>query len=72
MGTPKPRGKFRFPLWLHPSGQWCKKHQGKFHYFGADKDEALKRYVAEWDGAKLAGTARLSGGQAIVIWSMPK
>jgi hypothetical protein len=24
------------------------------------------------DGKKLAGTARLAGGQAIVIWSMPK
>jgi integrase len=39
----------KFPLWLHPSGQWCKKHRGRFVYFGTDKDEALKRYAAEWD-----------------------
>ena len=38
-----------FPLWLHPRGQWCKKHRGTFYYFGADKEEAIKRYGREWD-----------------------
>jgi integrase len=46
----------KFPLWLHPSGQWCKKIRGRFHYFGTDRDEALKRFAAEWDDLK-AGRA---------------
>ena len=50
----------KFPLWLHPSGQWTKKHKGQFHYFGADRDEALKRFVAEWDDRK-AGRQRQPG-----------
>lgn len=47
----------KFPLWLHPSGQWAKKHKGQFHYFGTDRDAALKRFVAEWDDIK-AGQKR--------------
>jgi hypothetical protein len=46
MAKRKPSDKF--PLWLHPIGQWCKKHQGKPYYFGTDKDAALKRYREEW------------------------
>src|SRR5437763_16666317 len=46
----------KFPLWRHPSGQWCKKHRGRNYYFGTDKDEALKRYAAEWDDVR-AGRA---------------
>lgn len=46
----------RFPLWRHPTGQWCKKHRGVFHYFGDDKDAALKRFVAEWDDIKAGRT----------------
>src|SRR5262245_61746987 len=42
----------RFPLWKHPGGQWCKKHRGTFYYFGTDKEEALKKYVREWDDIK--------------------
>src|SRR4051812_9037065 len=45
MATPKRRDKF--PLWLHPSGQWCKKIKGRSYYFGTDREGALKRYVAE-------------------------
>lgn len=37
------------PLWIHPSGQWCKKHRGLFYYFGNDQAQALERYRAEWD-----------------------
>lgn len=47
----------RFPLWLHPTGQWCKKYKGRPYYFGTQKDEALKRFVAEWDDIK-AGRPR--------------
>ena len=35
----------KFPLTLHPTGQYCKKIQGKFYYFGTDKKQALERYL---------------------------
>jgi hypothetical protein len=38
----------KFPMWLHPSGQWCKKWLGKPYYFGTDASEALKRFEVEW------------------------
>ena len=48
MNSTTKRGK-RFPLWRHKgTGLWCKKHKGGFYYFGTDKDEALARYLAEW------------------------
>lgn len=48
----------RFPLWLHPSGQWCKKHRGQFFYFGLDKEEAHNRYLKEWPDIKEGRTPR--------------
>ena len=45
MAPRKANGKF--PLWLHPTGQWCKKIRGQHRYFGTDPDEALKRYIAD-------------------------
>jgi integrase len=39
----------KFPLWLHPRGQWCKKLNGRFYYFGTDKEAARERYDREWD-----------------------
>ena len=42
----KPRKDY--PLFLHKSGQWCKKVKQKFHYFGTDPVEAEK----EWDRVK--------------------
>ena len=35
----------KFPLTLHPTGQYCKKIKGKIHYFGTDKKQALERYL---------------------------
>ena len=35
----------KFPLTLHPTGQYCKKIKGKIHYFGSDKKQALQRYL---------------------------
>ena len=35
----------KFPLTLHPTGQYCKKIRGKIHYFGTDKKRALERYL---------------------------
>ncbi len=37
----------KFPLTLHPTGQYCKKIKGKIHYFGTDKKQALERYLAQ-------------------------
>ena len=34
----------KFPLTLHPSGQYCKKIKGHIYYFGSDRKQALERY----------------------------
>ena len=34
----------KFPLTLHPTGQYCKKIRGKICYFGKDRSEALRLY----------------------------
>ncbi|PHQ35164.1 tyrosine-type recombinase/integrase [Rhodopirellula bahusiensis] len=38
-----------FPLFRHRNGQWAKKVNGKHRYFGADRDEALKRWLETKD-----------------------
>jgi hypothetical protein len=35
----------KFPLTLHPTGQYCKKIRGKIYYFGSDKKLALQTYL---------------------------
>jgi integrase len=35
----------KFPLTLHPTGQYCKKIKGKIYYFGSDKKDALQKYL---------------------------
>jgi YHS domain-containing protein len=35
----------KFPLTLHPTGQYCKKIKGKIYYFSSDKKEALQKYL---------------------------
>jgi len=37
----------KFPLTLHPTGQYCKKIRGKLYYFGSDKRTALERYLEQ-------------------------
>ena len=37
----------KFPLTLHPTGQYCKKIKGKLYYFGTNKGEALQRYLED-------------------------
>jgi len=37
----------KFPLTLHPTGQYCKKINGKIRYFGKDKKKALEKYLAQ-------------------------
>ncbi len=35
----------KFPLTLHPSGQYCKKIRGHIYYFGSDRKQALESYL---------------------------
>ena len=35
----------KFPLILHPTGQYCKKIRGKIYYFGSDRRQALQNYL---------------------------
>ena len=35
----------KFPLTLHPTGQYCKKIRGHIYYFGSDRKEALQCYL---------------------------
>lgn len=35
----------KYPLTLHPAGQYCKKINGKLYYFGKDKKKALEKYL---------------------------
>jgi len=35
----------KFPLTHHSTGQYCKKIKGKIYYFGANKKQALERYL---------------------------
>jgi hypothetical protein len=37
----------KFPLTLHPTGQFCKKIKSKLYYFGSDKKLALQRYLEQ-------------------------
>ena len=48
----------KFPLTLHPTGQYCKKIKGKIYYFGSDKKEALQKYLDQ--------AAYLHGGQTLL------
>ena len=36
----------KFPLTLHPTGQYCKKIKGKIRYFGTDNRKTLEKYLA--------------------------
>jgi integrase len=37
----------KFPLTLHPTGQYCKKINGRLYYFGSDKNHALEKYLSQ-------------------------
>ena len=53
MAKPKYNSKKRktrsdkFPLTLHPTGQFCKKIKGKLYYFGTNKKAAMQRYLEQ-------------------------
>jgi integrase len=48
----------KFPLWYHTRGGWTKKIRGKFHYFGHDRDAALKEYVRNRDDLEAGRSPR--------------
>ena len=58
MKRSRKRRSDKFPLTLHPTGQYCKKIKGKIRYFGTDKKKALERYLAQ--------ATYLHGGQSLI------
>ncbi len=49
-----------FPLWPHPSGRWCRKIKGRFHYFGpwSNPRAALDKWNREKDDLLAGRTPR--------------
>src|SRR5262245_14708580 len=64
-GKRRSRGKRPCPLFLHATGQWAKKVNGRTVYFGRDKARALERFAAERD-LLLAGATPSRAEQASV------
>jgi integrase len=63
--TPSKRRPMGFPLYLHRSGQWARKVNGKTVYFGVDQDAALRRWINEKD-TLLAGQVP-ARGEALTV-----
>jgi hypothetical protein len=58
----------KFPLTLHPTGQYCKKINGKIHYFGTNKRQALERYLEQatyLHGGQSSAQRPLNGSMAL-------
>ena len=55
-----------FPLWLHPSGRWCRKIKGTAYYFGRDRDAALEEWLRVKDDL-LAGRERPVAGGGLTV-----
>ena len=53
----------KFPLTLHPTGQYCKKIGGKLYYFGTDKSLALQKYLEQASDLH-AGRGRTPGRES--------
>jgi integrase len=56
-----------FPLWPHPSGRWCRKIKGRFHYFGPwDKPQAaLEKWLDQKDDLLAGRKPRPKGERGI-------
>lgn len=65
----KPR-KPDFPLWLHATGQWCKKIRGRCYYFGKDKDKALAEYLRVKDDLEAGRTPRAADPASITLMQL--
>jgi integrase len=62
----KPKKPYpEFPLSIHQSGRWFKKHKGRFYYFGPvdDWQSALDKYEREWPYIIQGKTAPPSGSE---------
>ena len=57
-----------FPLWLHPSGRWCKKIRQRLHYFGKgdDPQAALNKWLDEKNDL-LAGRLPRRNGESLAV-----
>ena len=64
-GPRKPANKF--PLSQHKRGQWRKYINGREHYFGTDKDEALAEYVRTKDDLEAGRTPSTNRGQGCTV-----
>jgi len=69
-GKPKPPYP-GFPLWIHPSGRWCKKVRGRAHYFGKVADDPKGEAALElWNRDKedlLAGRTPRAKVQGMTV-----
>ncbi len=59
----------KFPLTLHPTGQYCKKIKGKLYYFGNDKKAAIKtkKGVGFYTLRRTAATLTVKSGEFIFL-----
>src|SRR5436190_12929157 len=55
------KSKKKFPLSLSGNGQYCKKINGKHHYFGKDRAAALQKYLTEKDDLQAGRQPRQPG-----------
>jgi len=65
-----PRKKPVFPLWLHSTGQWCKKVKGRFYYFGTDRDVALAEYLRVKDDLAAGRTPKPADADGLTLLTL--
>lgn len=70
--TRPPKPDKDFPLWLHPSGRWCRKIRQQVHYFGkADNPQAaLEKWLDQKDDL-LAGRVPRAKSDGLLIGDPP-
>ena len=58
-----------FPLFAHATKRWCKKINGKFHYFGPwdDPDAALKKYQDEREAREAGRVPRAVSPDTLTV-----